>query len=472
MAGPRVATLLVAGLALAGAARGAELTRGDDRLALALKASAADVGAFTGAADLTAELGPIQTDLAASIQYGRTPGAASTLAGIVPPVSRGSRLAVTAAWNSEALDLSIGAAQRRQETTSAVALTPTALQTQILANDDRSATLNAQLRPLADVSVKFAAQAASSVKLVGGTAASPSEQASDSLGLVTAAAWSLDTLALSTQVAVTRERVAWADERTARFARSSVTPRLVATFAPAPDTRMQLTAEHVLSPPVLLPAASDGSVRLQGGSEWRVALDARQPLVTGLSLSTALTLAARAGATEFGADAGGGQMPVTVAAGLGRKVEVGLTADLGRIGLDGATLTGTGTVQASTVADPMTGTTRRPSGEVPLQAKVAFTQALPLEATRFGIDTYVEGASDYYGVRDLTRVGTAAGLGAFVDYAPGPVRVQVRVDNLLGGERESRIDYYQGLRGASDIDRVERRAVGGRAVSLTVSGRV
>jgi hypothetical protein len=61
-----------------------------------------------------------------------------------------------------------------------------------------------------------------------------------------------------------------------------------------------------------------------------------------------------------------------------------------------------------------------------------------------------------------------AGLGGFVEYRPGPVAFQLRLDNLVGGDLTERDVYFAGSRDANMIDRIDETRSSNRVFMLSL----
>jgi len=471
-------------LALPGAAVAAVLQRGDDALTIALKTdgSVADTASFQGGADVIAAVGSLSADLGASVQTGRSLLDSERTVAVAPVGAsstwRGSALTLAAKWQTDVVQFAVNASRNNKQSSWAPdtpSVTP--ILAAITADDERLANVSATLKPLRTIDFQVGAQSSwSSIEAGSGVRA---EQGSGTNSVYSTVKWSPNpVIAVVLGTKLGRDGFALQSDRSVRGGQTSVQPSLTATIEPVAGMQWRFAAERVVVPLSLSQLAEVagevdvGAVGLRPEGEWRLEGGVQQRLSDALTLSTGLTFADQDNANELAPTVGGGQSLTSVAAGSRQQVDLGLAADLKQIGLNGATLTGKGTWRRSEVEDPLTGLTRRASGESAYEGRLVFAQALPIRRAHWGIDGYVTGPSQFYGVSDSTHIASTAGLGGFIDYTTGPVQLKFRIDNLVGGSRVSRTDYYDGLRGSSDISRFDRNVDDGRAVSLSLSSRI
>lgn len=475
------ALAVVALLSLAGTAAAAELRRGGDAMALILRTDGSvDNGAsFKSSADITAALGSLNADLGASVQTGRSLADADSPYAPLPFAEASSwhatGLSFAGGWSIFGADLSFAAnEQTRRLVSSTETVSPQPLLTAFSNNDERSATFGATFHPTSAFDVQVGAQ--SSQTVVGdrtdGTAGS------DQSAVFSTLTWRASSaVAVEVGTKVARTAVA-ADRITAGRSSTTVRPRVAATIDADRGTKLRLAAERVVEPlqpwfvTAIAPFQGQFDISLRPESEWRLQAAVDHRLSPMLMLSTGVVVADRASGLETAADGYGGQALTQTGPGTRREVDVTVAADLARIGLDGATLTGSGAWRSSAVSDPLTNSLRRVSGERPYEGRIVFAQSLPVAQTRWGFDGYVSGPTELFGFADSTHVDPAAGLGGFLEYAPGTVRLKLRADNLIGSARVSQTSFYSGVREATDFDRLERRVDRGPTVTLSLTSRL
>lgn len=465
---------LLAGVAMAMVATGvaaAELRRGDEAMALTLRTDGSidDGASFTSSADISAAVGALDADLGASLQTGRRLGGAD---GPQPLASwRATGLSLDSRWTFAGADLSFAARQQTRRSSTETLLTA------FSTNAERSAAFAATFHPSDALDVRLGAESARTAvgDRVDGTAAA--DQTAASATLFSTLTWQAsDAVAVEVGAKLGRTAVR-VDPAAAGHSSSTVRPRVAATLAADPGTTLRLTAERVVEPlqpwfvTAIAPYQGRYDIALRPESEWRLEAKLDQRLSPMLTLTTGVTVADRARGLETAADGYGGQALTETGAGTRREVNVALVADLARVGVDGATLTGTGAWRASAVADPLTNTSRRVSGERPYEGRIVFAQALPVATARWGVDGYVSGPTELFGFADNTRVDPAAGVGGFVEYNPGAIRLTLRADNLIGSARVSQTSFYTGV-GEVDVNRFERRVDRGPSVTLSLTSRL
>ncbi len=122
-----------------------------------------------------------------------------------------------------------------------------------------------------------------------------------------------------------------------------------------------------------------------------------------------------------------GQPDVELVAGLGNigdgtndVAEVSLTLPLGPLGLEGGELKATGSWVVSEVTDPLTGETRRISGQRPDNLNVNFRQDLPALNLTFGLGWFGGWEEDYYYLEEVQSLRLSHFYSSFVEWKPNP----------------------------------------------------
>ncbi|MGI4880393.1 MAG: hypothetical protein ACRYG4_23245 [Janthinobacterium lividum] len=478
------ATLGALGVIAPGRAGAAELQRGSDGLALSVKTdgTVADTANFTGGAGLMALLGSVQADVSGSVETGRSligtdysidrPGSANS-------AWRGTGLSLKAGWTTDAVQVALASTRSNRRTTSLTDMT-SALPTeaQVSADDEQSTTISATMKPWRTIDLQVGAESTRTTIEAGTGASTSLQQSTGNRSLFSTLRWrATPTLALEVGTRLGRDELTGIANGLVTGVQTSVQPHVSATFQSPDGAKWSFAAQRIVAPPSLSAfaaeaTASDRAFALRPEGAWQFQGGVERRLSTALTFTTGVTVDDQDGSSESALIAGNGPVLANVGAGLRKQVDLGLAADLKGLGLAGATLTGKGTWRASSVDDPLTGENRRASGERPYEGTVVFAQALPVANAKWGLDAYVAGPADLYSLTDATHVAAAAGLGGFVDYNAGRVRLRLRIDNLVGGDRVSRTDVYDGLRGMSGVARYDQSIDDGRAVSISLSSRL
>lgn len=465
----------LAAAAISGTAPASELRRGDDALNFVLQTdgAVADAATFGSRAKITAAGDGFSLGLGAGAQIGREVGEATPSS-----LWRSTELNAGARWTSTDVQVGLEAGRKLAWSQTAEQVLPFSgdrLQTAL--RDETSAGLTLGLRMSNTVTLQVGTRTRRWWQAAG-----TSDGASDGYGatedsLAVTSNWRLSpALTLEFGASLGRSELAWQGDHDAGSRQAAVQPRLSATIRQG-ATRVRLSAERAV-PPLPLDdvrtAASVGpeAAPLRPAEEWRLQAEVERPIGELFSVSAQLAVAAQERAVELSAMPGGAAYPVNVAAGTRNWASVGLSADLASLGLEGVKLSGRGEWRRSEVADPLTSRDRRASGERPYQGRVEFSQALEEMSIRWGLNAYVAGPTRYYRPRDVTYSSAASGLGGFLAYAPGPFSLEMRIDNLVGGERRSRTDHYEGLRTAGPPASRDDVAEQGTRVMISLGRRI
>jgi hypothetical protein len=108
------------------------------------------------------------------------------------------------------------------------------------------------------------------------------------------------------------------------------------------------------------------------------------------------------------------------------------------------------------ITDPLTGETRRPSGNSPFIPLIGFTQDLQRLRTNWGFDYRWGNFSENFRITEISRSETTNGFSAFAEYKPRPslsLRVQLNGIGLIESERR----VFEGARDRSALQFVELR---------------
>jgi outer membrane receptor protein involved in Fe transport len=122
-----------------------------------------------------------------------------------------------------------------------------------------------------------------------------------------------------------------------------------------------------------------------------------------------------------------GQPDVELVAGLGNigdgtndVAEISLTLPLGPLGLEGGEIKATGSWAVSEVTDPLTGDTRRISGQRPDNLSINFRQDLPAQHLTFGLGWFGGWEEDYYYLEEVLSLRLEHFYSSFVEWKPNP----------------------------------------------------
>lgn len=256
-------------------------------------------------------------------------------------------------------------------------------------------------------------------------------------------------------------------------------PDLVADLRPWAGGDWRLSFGHAVSPLDLgafaavaqgLQRAADlgAGVRLAPNQEWRTRAQVNQALPGHASLGLTLTEARLDTTQELARNLDGADLPVSIAGGERRQLDLSLTAPLSALALDSFTLQTTAAVRDSQITDPVTGLVRRLSGEAPYDASITLAQEVAPLSLRWGVQGRAQGAQVYYTPEQTSTAAPARSLGLFVEYHPAPFALRLQVDGVAGGARDITDALYDGSRDSDRIVRIDHRLDGGPAFSLVL----
>jgi hypothetical protein len=272
--------------------------------------------------------------------------------------------------------------------------------------------------------------------------------------------------------------VAWKGAALAQTNYAFIQPRVGGTLAPWSGASVRVGLERVVASIntdqfVNFTQASEGSVTsvFEPDREWRYQASVRQRMLGDVELAAIFTQARLTSVTEL-APIGAAQGPASIGAGERRQVEASLSAPLRLRGLPSLSLSAKGAWRESSVTDPFTGAQRRLSGESAYNAELALAQTLADGNIRWGVTAQANGPATYYQMGQVTTRSVTPGLGTFVEYNPGPLSVQFRLDNLIGGRQTDRDVYFNGGRGRGEPGRVDLIRNSNRAVKLALHRRL
>ena len=272
--------------------------------------------------------------------------------------------------------------------------------------------------------------------------------------------------------------VAWKAAASGQSDYAFVEPRLDGTYVPWAGGSLKLGAERVVAPintdqfvNFLQVANGSANSAFEPDREWRYRVEMQQRMFGEVQLAASFTSARLTSVTDL-APIGEAQGPADIGAGERHQVEARLTAPLRLPGWATLNLTARGAWRDSNVTDPFTGARRRLSGENAYDAEVALGQTLHDGRLRWGVTAHANGPASYYQMSQITTRSVAPGLGTFVEFNPGPVSLQLRLENLIGGEQAERDTYFAGRRDLGDSGRTQLIRNSNQSVKFTLARKL
>lgn len=156
-----------------------------------------------------------------------------------------------------------------------------------------------------------------------------------------------------------------------------------------------------------------------------------------------------------------------------QELEVNLNLPFDRLGLNGVTLQANALWRRSRVTDPATGESRRISADLPLEAGLTLSHDIPARKLRWGVNYAAEAEETEFKVDEVQADVISNRVDLFVEYKPTD-RWSYRLfaKNLTDSPATRTRYIYDGLRGASSLDYVEKRVLkSGPYVGFTVQRR-
>ena len=271
--------------------------------------------------------------------------------------------------------------------------------------------------------------------------------------------------------------VAWAGGGARDDSFSYLEPRLSATLTPWTGGVLRLGLERVVSPLradqfALFAQAEEQAAASAGPAfapdrEWRYQASVQQRLGDSVDLKATYTRARLESVTDLG-PVGTSQAPIAIGPGQRDEVAASLSAPLRILGVPPLTLVASAAWRASQVDDPFTRAPRRLSGEAPYDAQLTLSPQGPGDALRWGVNAKASAAATTYQMGQTSTQSASAGLGGFVEYRPGPIAIQLSLDNVVGGGRTERDVYFTGPRELNLIGRIEESRNTSRALRLSL----
>jgi len=424
--------------------------------------------------DLTTQISALQTHIELGLQTGQTP----VTAGVVTPVGgwwNTGTASLSATWTPTTLaKVEVGAQNSlRFEADPGDPLFADAGE-RTLQSRQTAAHGSITLTPASPLNLTVGAGASEAVQdSQAAGAASVDRLETQAQQLFTQLEWKPASLiALDAGGKVESTGVYWAGARAGSFA--ALDPSIGATLKPWTGAAWRFTlarAATPLSTDQFIGYASAVTptelVNLQPNREWRyeAALEQKAGAIDLTASFTQARLATYAYLAPYGSTAGRVDMGV----GDRSEVQAGLAAPLPVFGLAPFTLAASGAWRESQAQDPLTGQTGRLSGESPYDASLSLSQAVGVLGMRWGMTAHATGPARSYLTSQVTTLSATAGLGGFLEYRPGPVTLQLQLDNLVGGDRAQQDVYYAGPRDLSVIDRTDALHTTDRTIRLSIS---
>ena len=251
-------------------------------------------------------------------------------------------------------------------------------------------------------------------------------------------------------------------------------PSVSATAQPWSGAQVKLSGEDAVSPvnpydfaALAQAAGPDSDLHVAPNREWRNQASVRQTFGVG-SLTATVTQARVESATELGLTANGATAPLSISGGARQQLDASLSIPLSGIGLPDTTISSQATLRQSQIRDPVTGETRRLSGEMPRQAGVKLVHKDDARNLEWGVTGTLATEQTFYQPAQVTALRTGSGVGAFVTYNPGKYIVSLNANGLIGGARSQTSDIYLGNR-TGNIEATTHTADSRPLVSLSVS---
>ena len=269
--------------------------------------------------------------------------------------------------------------------------------------------------------------------------------------------------------------VAWDGSGARAGSFAYVEPRVAGSMTPWDGAVWRLAVERAVSPvrtdqflSFAQVAAPTAGPSFEPDQEWRYQASLQQHLGEGVDLTAAYTWARLQTVTDLG-PVGATQAPMDIGTGQRDQVEAAVTAPLKVPGLPAFTVKARAAVRRSQVADPFTGAARRLSGEAPYDAQLSLGPQAPGAALRWGLNASATGAATTFQMSQTSTQSASAGLGGFVAYNPGPLSIELRLDNAVGGGRTQRDVYFTGSRDLGLIDRIAESRNANRVLRISLS---
>ena len=284
--------------------------------------------------------------------------------------------------------------------------------------------------------------------------------------------WQIGQVGLQAGATAQSADIDWRSRQSHSSTYNSVNPRVQVNLSPWDGAIWISSIEQEVSPydtaafidyATAVQPASDGS--FAPDHAWRFQSQLRQNL--GPVNATVSYSSDRNGTTtEFAQASNGRQVPASATLVDRSKVDVQLSLPLTQLGMPNTSFSSDAAWQDSRVIDPITSEERRASGEAPDNVSLRLTHSIPSRHLSLGLTGQVSGGRSSYQVSEISTVPSAATVGAFVSFTPGPYEVDLNV-NGIGGAPTT--DYFfSGTRADSAVTHTIQQQAAGPAISLSL----
>lgn len=377
--------------------------------------------------------------------------------------------------------VSINASSEIHDTRQNGMLVPAGLSGTSATTQQNTASATATVRPLSDVGVTMGVSQSHSITAQNNQPITGSRQSNtvtaDDRQVFASADWNtpVPSVALSAGVKSENMRVSSRGKGDDADQYRYATPNASATAKLWDGAQMKLSSEDAISPvnpydfAALAQTDPDNpNLRVEPNHEWRNQASLTQSFDNGGTLSATVTQARIESTTELAVTSGGATVPASISGGTRQQFDANLSMPLSGIGLPDTTLSSHATVRQSQIRDPLTGQSRRVSGEVPREAGVKLTHKDDKHHLEWGVTGNLGTGQSFYQPAQITKLRTDGGVGAFITYKPGKYIVSLNANGLLGGTRSQTDTFYNGTR-MGDIETVNRTSDASPLVSVSVS---
>lgn len=147
-----------------------------------------------------------------------------------------------------------------------------------------------------------------------------------------------------------------------------------------------------------------------------------------------------------------------IGSGTGREAIATFTAPLDRLALKGLTVRANATWRSSKVTDPLTGGSRRISGQRPFEGSMGFTHDVARWNLSYGFDANAGWQESYWRLREISRPSLTHWFRAFAEYKPTQAW-SIRAEYVNLDEYRRTRTLFTGLREKSPVSVVESRVI-------------
>ena len=251
-------------------------------------------------------------------------------------------------------------------------------------------------------------------------------------------------------------------------------PRVAVTWSPTPVDQLRLRVERevgqldfgdfVSSVAFSTGVGTAGNADLEPSKSWVVEAAYERKFWTDGAIVLTGTHQEITDATDRVPIIGPGyafDAPGNIGDGKSDTLSVSLNLPLARFGVPGGLLRTSADWRRSEVTDPVTGETRRISGQRPFTGEIHFSQDLPRYKTQWGIETFVGWEQRFYRFDQIETVKMGTWVELYAEYKPRPdLSFRIEAQNLAARDFTRVRDVYSGPRNTSGLDAVDRRPLG------------